>query len=286
MPPELIQGTSGQIRRARSTSQDNPSQNRPALHRLNTITARMMRLGVRDPDTDDDNIGQRGALQRLREGTFSQLHQVRDEPSIPPVPPIPQLHQTPVVSEESTMIQSSQFINSALPAPQALPTPSALQAPSETPASSRSRRQSTRSNQTENLVSQAVANNLMEPIPYIQEEDSPTINQYPFSFSSPNLGGPGRRFTGATEASPASPTQRRTWYQRVPTGQSQSQDLREVATTRPTPAMHRRASTDPTLSNRSPSTAAANENWRRRIEEWNERTIYETNKKNRRCMVM
>ncbi|EYE98010.1 F-box domain protein [Aspergillus ruber CBS 135680] len=285
VPPEL--------RRAQSTSQDNASRNRPALHRLNTITARMMRIGARDPQADEDDNGQRRVLQRIREGALGQFNQGRDEP-VPPVPPIPELHQPPA-TEEFTIVQSPQYINSAPAAPQAPQAPSTplvSPTPSETLASSRSRRQSTRSNQTEHVVSQAVASNLMEPIPYIQEEESPTTinqnqNQYPFSFSSPNLGGPGRRFPGAAEDSPASPTARRTWYQRVPpNGRSQSQDLREVLPPRPTPAMNRRASTDPTLSNRSPSTAAVNESWRRRIEEWNERTIHETNKKNRKCVVM
>lgn len=285
VPPEL--------RRAQSTAQDNSSRNRPALHRLNTITARMMRMGIRDPHTDEDDLRQRGVLQRIREGALGQSNHGRDEPvpPVPPVPAIPQAHQLPA-AEEFTITQYPQYINSAPAAPQApqtLPAPLAPLTPSETPASSRSRRQSTRSNQTEQVVSQAVASNLMEPIPYIQEEESPTTidqNQYPFSLSSPNLGGPGQRFTGTAEESPASPTARRTWYQRVPNGRSQSQDIREVMPPRPTPAMNRRASTDPTLSNRSPSTAAVNENWRRRIEEWNERTIYETNKKNRKCVVM
>lgn len=290
---------SPELRRAQSTSQDNASRDRPVLHRLNTITARVMRMGARDPQTDEDENGQRRVFQRIREGALGQFNQGRDEP-VPPVPPIPELHQLPA-AEEFTIVQSPQYISSApaapqasqaLPAPQAPPTPLVPPTPSETPVSSRSRRQSTRSNQTEHVVSQAVANNLMEPIPYIQEEESPTTinqnqSQYPFSFSSPNLGGPGRRFPSAAEESPASPTARRTWYQRVPpNGRSQSQDLREVLPPRPTPAMNRRASTDPALSNRSPSTAAVNESWRRRIEEWNERTIHETNKKNRKCVVM
>ncbi|PWY91141.1 hypothetical protein BO70DRAFT_376891 [Aspergillus heteromorphus CBS 117.55] len=57
--------------------------------------------------------------------------------------------------------------------------------------------------------------------------------------------------------------------------QSQSQDVRlppgGIA------PLNRRASTDPTLS--SSSQAAAHDLWRRRIEEWNERTIYERSKR-------
>lgn len=145
----------------------------------------------------------------------------------------------------------------------------------------------------------------MEPQPIVpnpgqqqqEEEETPTINHYPFSLSSPNLRvqRPQNNIY-APEEVPLTPTARRTWYQRAPNGRSQSQDIGQATTpATPTPGlyipmvppMHRRASTDPTLSTRSPSSAAANENWRRRIEEWNERTIHETSKKNRsKCVVM
>ncbi|PYH40922.1 F-box domain protein [Aspergillus saccharolyticus JOP 1030-1] len=48
--------------------------------------------------------------------------------------------------------------------------------------------------------------------------------------------------------------------------------------------LHHRASTDPTLS--ASSQAAAHDLWRRRIEEWNEQTIYERSKRRSKCIVM
>lgn len=300
VPTEPVQRTQdipARVRRAQTTRfqaevQANPSRSLPVLHRLNTITARVRR---RDPETDDSVREQRTVPERTREGSFQtpQRPNASTTPTAPP-PQTPRAQQAPVSANITHISPRMNPIPSSPPvSPRSRGPRRRVQTTSTTPSS-----------QTDHVVSQAMAHNLMEPQPIVpnpgqqqqEEEETPTINHYPFSLSSPNLRVQRpQQNTYASEEIPPTPTARRTWYQRAP-GRSQSQDIGQITTPEtPTPGlyipmippMHRRASTDPTLSTRSPSSAAANENWRRRIEEWNERTIHETSKKNRsKCAVM
>ncbi|KAL3468386.1 hypothetical protein BJX64DRAFT_273392 [Aspergillus heterothallicus] len=101
----------------------------------------------------------------------------------------------------------------------------------------------------------------------------PAMNNYLFSLSSPNLIQPPEIIEDTQ--TPQSPGRLH--------DRAQSHDVRP-----PWSAIalrNRRASTDPTHS--SSQSIAPEQQWRRRIEEWNERTIYERNKKNRsKCTVM
>lgn len=301
-PVRRVEDASSRVRRSQSTRlesmvQDDPSRARPTLHRLNTITgsrlaARMRRL-IREPESSGPYMGQRHTLQYIREGTLGHSPQ---SPEGPTETPISHLQQAPAIPGEA-------LANT----PQAMPQPNPVS--TSPPVSPRTtdptfvQPLSTPSNQTEHLVSQAMAYNLMEsqsPMPNAEAPEAAMPTHYPFSFSSPNLRVRERRQEQereprhnpqpGTDAVPLTPTERRTWYQRVPNGRSRSQDLRQVTTPNPNPGiatLNRRVSTDPTLSTRTPSSAAANENWRRRIEEWNEQTIYETSKKNRnKCEIM
>ncbi|GFF53556.1 hypothetical protein IFM51744_08138 [Aspergillus udagawae] len=102
------------------------------------------------------------------------------------------------------------------------------------------------------------------------------MNHYPFSVSSPNLQVSGSEFIDPATVRSSS---RLHSIHRSATRRSQSHDIRLPSTG--IQPLNRRVSTDPTLSSTS-----ANELWRRRIEEWNEQTIYERSKRRSRCTVM
>lgn len=285
--PAMARHTPTPVRRAQSTrleatvQESDQSSGRPALHRLNTIggsrLAARMRRTVRPPDGDADR-GQRNVLRRARNDPTGPSPQSPDGSAVPLGP---QPLQTPVTPMETS---ANMFHTSA----QAIPGPVT---PPETPTPavvSPLQPLSSPSNHTEHVVSQAMASNLMDVQPTVPESDVPTLSNYPFSFSSPNLRAAARAVPEAQETVPRLPvpTARRTWYQRAPNGRSQSHDFTQAPAQGIIP-LNRRVSTDPTLSSRTRSSAAANENWRRRIEEWNERTINETSKKNRnKCVLM
>lgn len=300
------QDTPRRMRRSFSTrleeipQETDQSPGRPALQRLNTIAgsrlAARMRRSVRTPAEEPPQT-ERTVLRRARVSGVAGL-----SPQSPGQSEIPQQgvqgvqgprFQSPITPMETpiSMFQSPvQATSSPLTPPE---TPAAL-------SSSSPRHLSSPSNHTDHVVGQAMASNLMDVQPTVPEsrviDPPPTLDNYPFSFSSPNLRAadsnpnPNTPETGTVDPLPI-PTERRTWYQRVPpSGRSQSQDFQTTTTTYAIPGippLNRRVSTDPTLSNRTPSVAAANENWRRRIEDWNERTIHETSKKNRtKCVIM
>ncbi|KAF4283897.1 hypothetical protein KXX16_005739 [Aspergillus fumigatus] len=102
------------------------------------------------------------------------------------------------------------------------------------------------------------------------------MNSYPFSVSSPNLQVSGSEFIDPATVRNSS---RPHGVHRSATRRSQSHDIRLPSTG--IQPLNRRVSTDPTLSSTS-----ANELWRRRIEEWNEQTIYERSKRRSRCVLM
>ncbi|OJJ03611.1 hypothetical protein ASPVEDRAFT_133692 [Aspergillus versicolor CBS 583.65] len=102
----------------------------------------------------------------------------------------------------------------------------------------------------------------------------PAMNNYLYSLSSPNLIPP--EFMPNT---PETPVQ----HSNARHDRTQSYDYRPSFSA--IALRNRRASTDPTHS--SAQSVAPEQQWRRRIEEWNERTIYERSKKHRsKCSVM
>ncbi|EHA24207.1 hypothetical protein ASPNIDRAFT_56163 [Aspergillus niger ATCC 1015] len=105
------------------------------------------------------------------------------------------------------------------------------------------------------------------------------LDHYPYSISSPNLQVSTLQHD-APEAVHGS-RQRSTYY-RGADRRSHPQNVRLPPGG--IPPLNRRASTDPTLS--TSSQAAAHDLWRRRIEEWNEQTIYERSKRRSKCIVM
>ncbi|RAL11267.1 F-box domain protein [Aspergillus homomorphus CBS 101889] len=106
-------------------------------------------------------------------------------------------------------------------------------------------------------------------------------NTRQYSISSPNLQVSSTLQYDAPEALQDSQT-RPSYPYHIGDRRPQSQEVRLPPGGIP-PLQHR-ASTDPTLS--ASSQAAAHDQWRRRIEEWNEQTIYERSKRRSKCIVM
>ncbi|KAL4951990.1 hypothetical protein BDW69DRAFT_168762 [Aspergillus filifer] len=105
----------------------------------------------------------------------------------------------------------------------------------------------------------------------------PAMNTYLYSLSSPNL------VPDFIPESPETPIQNG-MNNRPVHDRTQSHDYRPPLSA--AALRNRRASTDPTHSE-SAQSVAPEQQWRRRIEEWNERTIYERSKKHRsKCSVM
>ncbi|KAL4925552.1 F-box domain protein [Aspergillus undulatus] len=116
--------------------------------------------------------------------------------------------------------------------------------------------------------------NSQHPMPAVPPTP-PAMNNYLYSLSSPNLIPP-----DLIPESPETPIHDGNARQH---DRTQSHDYRPPLSA--AALRNRRASTDPTHS--SAQSVAPEQQWRRRIEEWNERTIYERSKKHRsKCSVM
>ncbi|KAL4937517.1 hypothetical protein BDV06DRAFT_72146 [Aspergillus oleicola] len=134
--------------------------------------------------------------------------------------------------------------------------------------------------QTQPMAIQVPNNNQFTDSQYIMPAVPPTppaMNTYLYSLSSPNL------VPDLIPESPETPVQNGL-NTRPAHDRTQSHDYRPPLST--AALRNRRASTDPTHSE-SAQSVAPEQQWRRRIEEWNERTIYERSKKHRsKCSVM
>ncbi|KAL2812862.1 hypothetical protein BJX63DRAFT_237000 [Aspergillus granulosus] len=271
-PPGRARGASSaadSIRRSLSTRFSTDTSFRPSLHRLNTVTGPSLASRMRRPTGGEpslpDNPRRHASFLRRRDTPETQSPQTPpqgnnangstrspQQPRSPPAPPAPPL---PVQN-----------------APLAVPNPSLI--PPNVPVMA-------------GLAQSPIAE-AQEPVGQPPNGDQldgwqhvmpsvpltpPAMNSYLFSLSSPNLL-PSPEFIEEVQT-PQSPG-------RVH-DRAQSHDARP-----PWSAIalrNRRASTDPTHS--SSQSVAPEQQWRRRIEEWNERTIYERNKKSRsKCTVM
>ncbi|KAB8229138.1 F-box domain protein [Aspergillus alliaceus] len=268
-PVQRVSDAPCQVQRAHTTRLENmaeePSPPTP-LQRLNTISgsrlASLVRWNTRASE-DSDPSRRQGNL--LRRGTTSNhpYSQSIDVPSVPPVPLQLQL-QTTINSQEidPNIAGTLDVVNPSLPA-----------AAAAMPLSSPAQQASLQETQPESAANLGDALEWQDSVPEIPDM-LPNLN-YPYSLSSPNL--------QVTDASPevSQHSWLRTGYHRSMSRRPQSQDIRQ--TTQTIQPLNRRASTDPTLST---SSQPSNDLWRRRIEEWNERTIYERSRKRNKCIVM
>ncbi|KAL2843480.1 hypothetical protein BJY01DRAFT_193223 [Aspergillus pseudoustus] len=256
------------IRRTLSTRFSTDPSSRPSLHRLNTVTGPSLASRLRRPigePSPPDNPRRHASFLRRRDApdaqspqspqTPQQRNNVNGSPRSPrqprnsPVPPLP-------VRGTSLAVPTPSLIPPNVPVMAGL-AQNALPAPQEPVGQSPNR------DQLDGWQ------HVMPSVPMTP----PAMNNYLFSLSSPNL----LHFPEPVEEiqTPQSPGRLH--------DRTQSHDARP-----PWSAIalrNRRASTDPTHS--SSQSVAPEQQWRRRIEEWNERTIYERNKKSRsKCTVM
>ncbi|PTU25050.1 hypothetical protein P175DRAFT_0426610 [Aspergillus ochraceoroseus IBT 24754] len=246
---------SGSVRRSLSTRIENmmaDSSSRSSIYRLNTVTgpriaSRMGRHLGDSPENFDNPRRQTSFLER-RDNSTTRQPQTLSDISEPTVPlPQPQPPVTPPL-----MVQNI----TDLPVE---PNPAVLISPSAQTGS--------------------------PPIQHSWQHHLPSIptaplimGNYLFSVSSPDLQSENTQLV-VPEAMRIPPM--RHDYIRPIDRPSQSHDIRPPVATMP--PRHRRASTDPTHSS---SQSVTTDQWRRRIEDWNERTIYERNKRRSKCIIM
>ncbi|KAL4906551.1 hypothetical protein BDW74DRAFT_134239 [Aspergillus multicolor] len=255
LPPTRRYGQNAaeSFRRSLSTRFSSESSSRPSLHRLNTITGSSLASRVRGNAGETSTSGhhrRHTSLVRGRAGSSSQT-QPLSSVNESTVPAHPQGFQMVPIAVPAAP-NGTMLVNPIAPTIQAQAQPAPIQVPSHTQFS------------YSQLVMPAVP-----PTP-------PAMNNYLYSLSSPNL-----IPEHLIPESPETPTsvQHTSARQHDRTQSYDYQPPLSAAALR-----NRRASTDPTHS--SAQSVAPEQQWRRRIEEWNERTIYERSKKRSKCAVM
>ncbi|KAL6236617.1 hypothetical protein BDW75DRAFT_206500 [Aspergillus navahoensis] len=258
LPPPQRYGQNAveSFRRSLSTRFSFDSSSRPSLHRLNTVTGPNLasRMGRYMGETSTSNNYRRHhSWARGRAGSGSQVQPLSSvNESTVPAQPHDSLVFPQTVPNAVPVVPNGTLINPLSPTIQAHAQPMPIQNPTHT--------QSTSSQ----LVMPAVP-----PTP-------PAMNNYLYSLSSPNL--IPAQVIPETPESPT-PVQDPSARQHDRTQSYDYQPPLSAAALR-----NRRASTDPIHS--SSQSIAPEQQWRRRIEEWNERTIYERSKKRSKCAVM
>ncbi|KNG84208.1 F-box domain protein [Aspergillus nomiae NRRL 13137] len=255
--PEVSDVPDG-LQRSRTTRLEDMAEEplpRTPLQRLNTISgsrlASLVRRTTRASEAPglsrtQSNLVQRGASDH----PYSQNGEVPSVPSAP-LHIQPQAIATSQEVDQNTVgnLDSTNLHYTAATTATILPAPVQQASLQET--------------QTESVVSPGELLEWQDAVPEIPDM-LPNLN-HPYSLSSPNL-----QFPDPQYASLDIPRDSwlRTGYHRSMGRRPQSQDIRQESPA--IPPLNRRASTDPTLST---SSQPSNDLWRRRIEEWNERTI-------------
>ncbi|KAL4890834.1 hypothetical protein BDV59DRAFT_183752 [Aspergillus ambiguus] len=265
-PVQRVTDLPSQVRRSQTTRLENMSEESPSrtpLQRLNTISG--SRFASRIRRNSGETLDRRPSIFRRRSSSASRSPRSADSLTVPQ-------HSTPVQLDRP-VTSVSRLPPIADVSSQGTPTfPNSLEAtlaaPSQAPSAA--------ANQTGTPASPPIEDellNLQHAIPPM----AGNMNNHPYSLSSPNL-----QVGEFNYYSPTIPQDSwlRPGYHRAVDRRSQSHDLRQTAAI---PHLNRRASTDPTLST---SSQPSNDLWRRRIEEWNEQTIYERSKRRNKCIVM
>lgn len=269
--PTRASASSSQVHRSQTTRLSSPtddSSTLSSLQRLNTITGSRLSSRMRRNTRDSDDQSRRhSSFIRRRTNSGSRFTHNVDEPDVPAVPSLQGFSSSSQRPHTAGQLSSLQTGNNG----QLASTTEISREPTQDTPRQAALRESGAGNSVEDELA-----DLEDSVPALPTV-APNLN-YPFSLSSPNL--------QAFEPQYESPEiMRNTWLRpgqrRSIDRRSQSQDLR-MPTANIAP-LNRRASTDPTLSL---SSQPSNDLWRRRIEEWNERTINERSKKRSKCVVM
>ncbi|KAL5342635.1 hypothetical protein BJX70DRAFT_386117 [Aspergillus crustosus] len=268
------QSTVESIRRSLSTRFSGESSSRPSLHRLNTVTGPNLSSRVRryggDHITTEITRRQPSVIRR-REASNPQsqpLNAVNEVIALDPQSPesdLPRaaLNSVPVVPNPPILVPPTQVSPSQNPSPSAHISPVAGQLPA--------------------IIRTPGWESVMPSVP----ASPPAMNNYLYSLSSPNLLNPelmaeAQAYQANVNVNSNTTANANAAATPRPHDRTQSHDFRPPLSIA---LRNRRASTDPTHS--SAQSLAPEQQWRRRIEEWNERTIYERSKKSRsKCVVM
>ncbi|KAE8372740.1 hypothetical protein BDV26DRAFT_273481, partial [Aspergillus bertholletiae] len=269
-PVQRVSDVPDQLQRSHTARLEDMAEEslpRTALQRLNTISgsrlASLVRRTTRASEAPDLSRTQSNSVQG-RASNHPYLQQ-REVPSVPPVPLQlrPQTAATPQGIDHTAAgtADAADLDYAAAATVTTLPALAQQASRQETPI--------------ESVANPGEQQEWQDTVPEIPDM-LPNLN-YPYSLSSPNL-----QFPDPQYASPEAPRDSwlRTGYHRSMGRRAQSQDIQQASPA--IPPLNRRASTDPTLST---SSQPSNDLWRRRIEEWNERTIYERNRKRNKCIV-
>ncbi|KAL5361903.1 hypothetical protein BJX96DRAFT_166248 [Aspergillus floccosus] len=266
-PAHRVSDVPSQVRRSQTTRLDNTaeeSSSQTALQRLNTISGSRLASRIRR-NSRGETIDRMPSIFRRRSSSAS--HSPRSVDALPVPQPSVQVQADRPVTSISRLPPIADASSQGTPTfPLSFET--VLASPSHVPSA------------TVNQTGTSAAPPIEEELLNLQHAVPPmagNVNHHPYSLSSPNL-----QVADLSYYSPTSPQDSwlRPGYHRAADRRSQSQDLRQ---TQAIPHLNRRASTDPTLST---SSQPSNDLWRRRIEEWNEQTIYERSKRRNKCIMM
>ncbi|RAH77095.1 hypothetical protein BO86DRAFT_371397 [Aspergillus japonicus CBS 114.51] len=251
------------------------SSSRVSLHRLNSIASsrlasRLMRNSTREPVSSERARGQSTFMRRRKSSATGAPQIFEDANGLAPLA-LATPSQEPVEQHIHFQLESI----ADYPARPDRSVPLLSTDPSLPPSNS----QANYPHQSPEQPTMHARIDVPGAIPATQELG----NTRQYSFSSPNLQVPSTLQYDAPEVLEES--QMRSGYpHQMGDRRPQSQELPLPMTGGSIQPLHHRASTDPTLS--ASSQAAAHDLWRRRIEEWNEQTIYERSKRRTKCIVM
>ncbi|KAF9884034.1 hypothetical protein FE257_002372 [Aspergillus nanangensis] len=255
------------IRRAQTTRLDNTTEetsSRTPLQRLNTISGSRLASRMRRNSRETEPPERRQTLflrRRLSSSSRTQGSDTPDSSQIAQLQPGLAAHSVarlPPIADTSS--QGTPTFPNPREAVQPAPVPVAQPGPT---------------------IVEPIENemlNLQHAVPPMIGNIISAPSNHPYSLSSPNL-----QFSEPYHNPVSLPQDSwlRPGYHRAADRRSQSHDIRQTTAT--IPALNRRASTDPTLST---SSQPSNDLWRRRIEDWNDNTIHERNKRRNKCIVM
>ncbi|PYH84094.1 hypothetical protein BO82DRAFT_32352 [Aspergillus uvarum CBS 121591] len=249
------------------------SSSRVSLHRLNSIASsrlasRLMRNSTREPVSSERARRQSTFMRRRRSSATGSPQTLEDANGLAPL-----ATPSPETVEQHIHFQLESITD--YPAQPDRSVPLLSTDPSLPPSNS----QANYPHQSPERPTMHARIDVPGTIPATQELG----NTRQYSFSSPNLQVPSTLQYNAPEVLQNSHV-RSGYPHQSGDRRPQPQELPLPMTGGSIQPLHHRASTDPTLS--ASSQAAAHDLWRRRIEEWNEQTIYERSKRRSKCIVM
>ncbi|KAL4973361.1 hypothetical protein BDW66DRAFT_106027 [Aspergillus desertorum] len=255
-PKGYGQNAAESFRRSLSTRFLSDPSSRPSLHRLNIVTGPNLTSRMRrhtEETSTLDNHRRHHSWARGRAGSGSEVR------------PLSSVNESTVPTRPEDSLVSPQMVPNVV---SVVPN-GTIGDPLASTIQAHDQRMSIRIRDHTQFTGSQLVMPAVPPAP-------PAMDTYLYSLSSPNLI-PAQLIPETPDTS--TPVQDPSARQHDRTQSYDYQPPLSAAALR-----NRRASTDPTHS--SSQSVAPEQQWRRRIEEWNERTIYERSKKRSKCVVM